>query len=122
MADIAGHRIDVASRAAKFEVRRREEAPVVTARILHRDAEKAAREARRLGGVFDPVEQVWLFRATSAFELRGGAMELRLAGLLPLEMRYGDEVAAIWVDFDFGRRVMQWRPIGNATRRRLVRR
>jgi hypothetical protein len=114
--------MDVAGPAAKFELRHREEAPVITARILHRDANKAAREARRLGGVFDPVEQVWLFRATSAFELRGGAMELRLAGLLPLEMRYGDEVAAIWCDFDFGRRVMQWRPIGNATRRRLVRR
>jgi hypothetical protein len=69
--------------------------------------------------VFDPAQQVWRFRATSTFELRGGVMQLRSAGLLPLEMRYGDQLEAIWIDFDFGRRVMQWRPVGDRTRRTL---
>jgi hypothetical protein len=90
----------------------RDEVAVITARVVHRDAERAAREAARLGGVFDPVSCVWQFRATSAFELQGGVQDLRFAGILPLEMRYRDQLAAVWVDFDCGRRVMQWRPIG----------
>jgi len=31
-------------------------------------------------------------------------------------MRYGDQLEAIWIDFDSGRRVMQWRPVGDRTR------
>jgi hypothetical protein len=89
---------------------------VISAKVVHRDVEKASREAARLGGVFDPDQQVWLFRATPTFELRGGVMELRFAGLLPLEMRYANQVEAIWIDYDFGRRVMQWRPLGDRTR------
>jgi hypothetical protein len=73
-------------------------------------------EARMLGGVYDEAQRLWVFRATSTFELRGGVMRLRSAGLLPLEMRYGDQLEAIWIEFDFGRRVMQWRPVGDRTR------
>jgi hypothetical protein len=90
--------------------------PVITAKVIHRDVDRASREAARLGGVFDPSQQVWLFRASSTFELSGGVMQLRFAGLLPLEMRYGNQVEAIWIDYDFGRRVMQWRPVGDRTR------
>ena len=74
-----------------------------------------------MGGVFDRAKQVWVFRATSTFELNGGVRQLRFAGLLPLEMRYGDQVEAIWIDYDFGRRVMQWRPVGDRTRLTLRR-
>jgi hypothetical protein len=95
--------------------------PVITAKVIHRDVERASREAARLGGEFDPGQHVWMFRATPTFELRGGVMQLRFAGLLPLEMRYGNQVEAIWIDYDFGRRVMQWRPVGDRTRLTLRR-
>jgi len=100
---------------------RGEDVPVITARIVHRDAERASGEAARMGGVFDPAQQVWQFRATSTFERRGGVMQLRSAGLLALEMRYGNQLEAIWIDFDSGRRVMQWRPVGDRTRLTLQR-
>jgi len=106
-----GGRLDAVVPTAERAAARGEVA-VITARVVHRDAMRACREAARLGGVFDPVSSVWQFRATSAFELQGGVQELRFAGLLPLEMRYRDQLAAVWVDFDFGRRVMQWRPVG----------
>jgi hypothetical protein len=115
--DFAGKRADIGNQAAEFKAAGpHEDVPVITARVLHRDVDRASREAARLGGVFDPVQQVWLFRATSTFELRGGVMQLRSAGLLPLEMRYGNQLEAIWIDFDSGRRVMQWRPVGDRTR------
>lgn len=109
--DTIGGRLDAVAPTAEGR-RVRGEVAVITARVVHRDAERASRHAARLGGVFDPVSSLWQFRATSAFELQGGVQELRFAGLLPLEMRYHDQLAAVWVDFDFGRRVMQWRPIG----------
>jgi hypothetical protein len=112
--DIIGGRLDTVIPTAERRSARGEVA-VITARVVHRDAQRAAREAARLGGVFDPISCVWQFRATSAFELQGGVQELRFSGLLPLEMRYRDQLAAVWVDFDFGRRVMQWRPIGART-------
>ena len=117
MADFAGKRAD--TRAAGHHAPRGDEVPIITARVVHRESERASREAARLGGVFDPTQQVWVFRATSTFELRGGVMQLRSAGLLPLEMRYGNQLEAIWIDFDSGRRVMQWRPVGDRTRRTL---
>src|SRR5438309_7426284 len=116
VADFAGKRPDTRSRATDPQASRQEDVPVITAKIVHRDAEMASREATMLGGVYDEAQQVWVFRATSAFELRGGVMRLRSAGLLPLEMRYGDQLDAIWIEFDFGRRVMQWRPVGDRTR------
>lgn len=111
MAKVVGNRAGV-----EFHGAHGEDVPVISARVLHRDAERASREAARLGGVFDQSQQVWLFQATSTFELRGGVMQLRSAGLLPLEMRYGNQLEAIWIDFDSGRRVMQWRPVGDRTR------
>jgi hypothetical protein len=104
------------NRAANLRSSGDQDVPVITAKVVHRDAERASLEAVQLGGVFDQVQGVWVFRATSTFELRGGVMRLRSAGLLPLEMRYGDQLEAIWIEFDFGRRVMQWRPVGDRTR------
>jgi hypothetical protein len=116
VADFAGNRPDTRSRTRDLQASQKEDVPVITAKVVHRDAEKASREATLLGGVYDEAQQIWVFRATSTFELRGGVMRLRSAGLLPLEMRYGDQLEAIWIEFDFGRRVMQWRPVGDRTR------
>jgi hypothetical protein len=116
VADFAGEGTDAGSRPTQVRVAHGEDVPVITAKVIHRDVDRASREAARLGGVFDPSQQVWLFRASSTFELSGGVMQLRFAGLLPLEMRYGNQVEAIWIDYDFGRRVMQWRPVGDRTR------
>ena len=116
MARIVGNRAGGEGGAAESQPDAAEEVPVITARVIHHDADRASREAARLGGVFDAAQQVWQFNATSTFELRGGVMQLRSAGLLPLEMRYGDQLEAIWIDFDSGRRVMQWRPVGDRTR------
>ena len=95
MADFAGNRADTGTRAANVRASREEDVPVITAKVVHRDAERASMEAAQLGGVFDQAQGVWVFRATSTFELRGGVMRLRSAGLLPLEMRYGDQLEAI---------------------------
>src|SRR5438309_9419843 len=116
MADLAGEHANVGSRPTRVRVSAPGDVPVITAKVIHRDAEKGSREAAKMGGVFDPAKQVWVFRATSTFESKGGVMQLRFAGLLPLEMRYGGQVEAIWIDYDFGRRVMQLRPVGDQTR------
>jgi len=116
VADFAGDPAHTRRRTVDLQASGEQDVPVITAKVVHRDAEKASMEARMLGGVYDEAQHVWVFRATSTFELRGGVMRLRSAGLLPLEMRYGDQLEAIWIEFDFGRRVMQWRPVGDRTR------
>ena len=86
--------------------------PVIRARVLPgRKEGDAPHEAALMGGEWHPDERIWSFPATSAFELRGGVMRLRLAGFLPLELVYGDRLEAIWVDYEAGTRVMSWRPV-----------
>lgn len=85
---------------------------VIKARVIRGSkAPLAARQAELMGGVFDPGERIWSFRMTSIFELKGGVRRLRRSGLLPLEMWADGRPEAVWVDYDWGERVMEWRPL-----------
>lgn len=64
-----------------------------------------------MGGQYDTENDIWRFRASTTFELKGGVMRLRAAGLLPLELWDDGGVEAVWVDYDLGDRIMQWRPV-----------
>jgi hypothetical protein len=89
-----------------------DDAPVIKARVIRGSkAPLAARQAELMGGVFDAGERVWSFRMTSIFELKGGVRRLRRSGLLPLEMWADGRPEAVWVDYDWGERVMEWRPL-----------
>lgn len=86
--------------------------PIIKARVIRGSkAPMALRQAELMGGVLDPGENIWSFRATRTFELKGGVMRLRRSGLLPLELWSHGRLEATWVDYEWAERVMQWRPL-----------
>jgi hypothetical protein len=86
------------------------EPAIVTARVLlGKRAPEAKHQAKLMGGEYDPEEGTWRFRITTTFELKGGVMRLRRAGVLPLRMWHRGICLATWIDHDWGEPVMRWR-------------
>lgn len=82
--------------------------PVITARVIPGfGPTRAAHEARALGG--QSGGEVWSFPVTDGFKRDGGVMRLRRAGLMPLELWRAGILLGVWVDYERGAPVMQWR-------------